>query len=373
MGKRLTYEYVKEYIEKEGYKLLSNEYIGNRDKLLLKCPENHELLIAFNKFQQGCRCRQCRDLSFRKERAFSYNYVYQYFLNYGYILLSNEYINNSKKLKVKCPEGHEFLMSFDNFKQGERCSVCWKLKMNKDKTLTYDEVKSYIESFGYKLLSDNYVNANEKILIQCNKGHIYEVKYGNFQNGQRCPYCFGRLPSKENNLLVNNPDLCIEWNYEKNKKKPEEYTPNSGQKVWWKCKECGYEWEYSIDGRNGKHKIGCLSCSSSKGETKIKTWLDQHQISYKKQKTFNNLKGTRNGLLSYDFYLPQFNLLIEYQGQFHDGNGNYYLKQNLKKQQEHDKRKREYAEQNNIELLEIWYWDFNNIEQILSKKLNITN
>ena len=43
----------------------------------------------------------------------------------------------------------------------------------------------------------------------------------------------------------------------------------------------------------------------------------------------------------------------------------------FKKQQEHDKRKREYAEEHNIELLEIWYWDYDKIENILSQELNI--
>jgi hypothetical protein len=90
------------------------------------------------------------------------------------------------------------------------------------------------------------------------------------------------------------------------------------------------------------------------------------------QKIFYGLIGIRGGSLSYDFYLPKYNLLIEYQGEFHDGiagNGNYYMKQNLKRQQEHDKRKKEYALNNNIKLLEIWYWDFDRIEEILHKEL----
>jgi hypothetical protein len=49
------------------------------------------------------------------------------------------------------------------------------------------------------------------------------------------------------------------------------------------------------------------------------------------------------------------------------------MKQNLKRQQEHDKRKKEYAQQNNINLLEIWYWDFDNIEQILNNELKLNN
>ena len=72
----------------------------------------------------------------------------------------------------------------------------------------------------------------------------------------------------------------------------------------------------------------------------------------------------------YDFYLPEHNLLIEYQGQFHDGTAHQQSKKEFERQQEHDKRKREYAKDNNIKLLEIWYYDFDNIEEILNKELN---
>lgn len=75
------------------------------------------------------------------------------------------------------------------------------------------------------------------------------------------------------------------------------------------------------------------------------------------------------GKLSYDFWLINYNILIEYQGQFHDGGAGEYTKINLKKQQEHDRRKKEYAKNNNIELLEIWYWDFDKIEEILTNKI----
>ena len=44
-------------------------------------------------------------------------------------------------------------------------------------------------------------------------------------------------------------------------------------------------------------------------------------------------------------------------------------KEDFNKQQEHDRRKKEYAKYNNIKLLEIWYWDFDNIEEILHKQI----
>lgn len=63
-------------------------------------------------------------------------------------------------------------------------------------------------------------------------------------------------------------------------------------------------------------------------------------------------------------------MLIEYQGEFHDGTAWQQTEIDFLRQQEHDKRKKNYANMNNILLLEIWYWDYNNIEQILDKTIN---
>lgn len=77
--------------------------------------------------------------------------------------------------------------------------------------------------------------------------------------------------------------------------------------------------------------------------------------------------------MSYDFHIPKYNLLIEYQGEYHDqiilnykGEPIESAKGRLEKQQEHDRRKKEYAIQNKYNFLEIWYWDFDNIEAIIN-------
>lgn len=70
--------------------------------------------------------------------------------------------------------------------------------------------------------------------------------------------------------------------------------------------------------------------------------------------------------------MSDFDLLIEYQGNFHDGSsfvGDFFTKERLEIQKEHDKRKRKYAKEHNIKLLEIWYWDFDNIEKILNNNI----
>lgn len=113
----------------------------------------------------------------------------------------------------------------------------------------------------------------------------------------------------------------------------------------------------------------CPHCvTPTKGEQRIIDYLDTNNISYIFQYSFDDLKGINDGLLSYDIYLDKMNILIEYQGEFHDGSAYKMFPERFKKQQEHDRRKREYAKSHNIELLEIWYWDFDNIEEILDKR-----
>ena len=110
----------------------------------------------------------------------------------------------------------------------------------------------------------------------------------------------------------------------------------------------------------------------SEGENIISNWLRYNGIKYEYEKTYEGLVGINGGSLSYDFYLYEYNLLIEYQGRQHDKyiEGLHSSHFEFERQQEHDKRKREYAKDNNIKLLEIWYYDFDNIEEILNKELN---
>ena len=137
----------------------------------------------------------------------------------------------------------------------------------------------------------------------------------------------------------------------------------------WICRcECGNitEVETTKLTQGGTMSCGCLC---SKGEVKIRQVLDELQIKYKQQKTLDDLLGVGNGKLSYDFYLEDFNTLIEYQGQYHDGSNRNFDEERFATQKEHDKRKVDYAKSHNINLLEIWYWDYDNIEKILREYL----
>ena len=116
---------------------------------------------------------------------------------------------------------------------------------------------------------------------------------------------------------------------------------------------------------------GCSICSKkvySKGEKNIRNFLLNNNIDFQQQKTFEDLKDKYK--LSYDFYIPSKNLLIEYNGEQHYKKSSF-KHHDLKMQRHHDWLKRKYAKKNNIELLTIPYWNFKIINEILEEKLNV--
>jgi hypothetical protein len=192
LGKKLTYEHVKSFIEKEGYQLLSDTYINNRSKLLLKCLKGHEYKVRFYSFKKGIRCPVCSG-----KQKHTYNYVKSFIEKEGYQLLSDTYKNALSKLLIKCPKGHEYKSTFNRFQQGNKCPKCFFISTTQKQKHTYEHVKSFIEKEGYQLLSDTYKNAHIKLLVKCPEGHEYKVRFNDFQQGHRCPFCSNRTSKGE--------------------------------------------------------------------------------------------------------------------------------------------------------------------------------
>ena len=83
--------------------------------------------------------------------------------------------------------------------------------------LSYEEVRDYIEKEGCKLLSTEYVNNHEKLLIQCSCGKPFEVNFINFKNGQKqCKKCGHKNGhEKQKNQVKFNCEYCGKECYRK--------------------------------------------------------------------------------------------------------------------------------------------------------------
>ena len=140
--------------------------------------------------------------------------------------------------------------------------------------------------------------------------------------------------------------------------------------------------EVVIDGiktlqvKSGKKTLeaGDFTFALYKGEEKISELLMLNKVDFKEQYSFKDCKYKGN--LKFDFYLPSLNVCIEYDGEAHfepvnfGGKSEEELKAIFKEGLKRDEIKNEYCKKNNIKLIRIPYWEFENIETIIKNILN---
>ncbi len=190
----------------------------------------------------------------------------------------------------------------------------------------------------------------------------------------KCPACIGKTPTLKNNFAVKFPELLNEWNRELNGD-PYKYLPHSHKKVNWKCSECGRSWNSRIQDRTDGGN-NCPFCSSSRAEKAMRKFFIKNSIEFISQYSFNNCRNKK--VLRFDFAILNSStllLLLETQGVQHykptdfAGKGKEWAEKNFLYIQENDNIKLQYCEDNNISLIRIPYWEFDNIESILESEL----
>lgn len=141
------------------------------------------------------------------------------------------------------------------------------------------------------------------------------------------------------------------------------------KRTYWKCQcDCGKI--ITIRGDTLKQQYSCGCKNISKGEIIIKETLDLCNIKYITQKAFEDLKD--EAPLRFDFFLPNENIAIEYQGiQHYEINDFFGGEEYFNILCIHDQLKRDYCKEHNIKLIEIPYWDYNKLnEDYLLLKIN---
>lgn len=142
---------------------------------------------------------------------------------------------------------------------------------------------------------------------------------------------------------------------------------NKFNKVLYKCKcSCGNETIVDSNSLVSGHTKSC-GCLNSYYNMYIDILLDKMQIEHTSEYSVV-IDGKR---FRFDFYLPEYNLMIEYDGEQHYMPVSFGEKDLNKVNnkfeliQEYDQLKNNYCEQNNINLLRIPYWEKQNIENII--------
>jgi len=447
MGKKLAYEEVKNFIEVEsgsGCRLLSKEYTNNNTKMMFRCKCGNEFKTSFSKFKDRNQ-RQCKKCS-KKNRMIDIKYIKEFIKNKSNNtckLISNEYKGYKEDLIILCKCGCEFVTTWESIsspKNKIQCKTCkYKGIANKNKH-TYEYIKHFIEvesNSGCKLLSTKYINADSRILIQCNCGNTFSTTWTTFRrdNKRKCDKCVGikwdynqikffiEEKSKSNCKLIStnfkninnkiqiqckcgetfqttfssfkyqNKRQCDKCSQKQKTLKHEDVKKyietNSECKLLSKtyvgihvnmsfvC-QCGRKFKTSFHSFKYANKRRCNICSNSisKSELKVLRYLENNNIKTLTEYSFDDCRNIHP--LPFDFAVFNNNkpiYLIELDGQHH-----YYpvkfggcsnqeaLKRHLQTKR-HDSIKNQYCKDNNIPLLRIPYWEFDNIETILEEWL----
>ena len=145
----------------------------------------------------------------------------------------------------------------------------------------------------------------------------------------------------------------------------------NGHKIW-ECKcDCGKIHYTTLNNLQQGYTTSC-GCINSQGENKIKQLLDDLQILYIQQFYFLDCRNPKtNCVLYFDFYLPDYNCCIEYNGEQHyiARKKGIFTQDKVNEIRYRDQIKKQYCQDNNIPLIEIPYTDYNllNKNYILQK------
>lgn len=281
------------------------------------------------------------------------------------------------KVNIICSIHGSFTQGPHNHLNGSGCPACTNHGLcdqnrlsiqNKSLSLEWDYVKN--------TKSPEYFSVGSQkrawwICKKCSYSWSAGIKDRNAGNG--CPQCAGKIVTEYNNLAIINPEIAIEWDYNKNYPlRPENIHFSSNKKYYWICPKCSLSYKSQCSNRTNRNS-NCPKCNESKGEFRIRKWLDDSSIKYISQYTDTRCKN--KGLLKFDFaiWVDGKLGLIEYNGEQHYKVRGIFTEDMVKTIQKRDSIKVLFCVKNKIPLLTIPYTEINNIETHLeSLKIFLT-
>lgn len=303
--------------DKYDYSLV--DYNGKRFNVEIKCLKHGEFIQNSGVHLSGGGCKKCNSdkmtknntcttLEFIKKANKIHGSKYDYsFVNYK---------KSSIKIKINCLLHEQFLQTPANHLSGHGCSKCGDT-INGDRSRM--KIREFIKKsneihankYNYSLVE--YKNSSTKVKIICREHGIFkQTPNSHISSKSGCICCSGKnkitLESfiKRANKIHGNKYDYSHVNEIK----------NNSIKIKIICDK-HKEFTQSPDAHLNK-KQGCPNCNESKGENIISNLLSEKNIIFNRQKTFKNCINDKTGrFLKFDFYLPNNNLCIEFDGEQH--------------------------------------------------------
>lgn len=270
-----------------------------------------------------------------------------------YIYSKTKYVKSREKVTITCPKHGDFLQTPNSHLNGAGCPKCKDENIGNRCRLTTEEFISKSKNIHgevYDYSKVDYRGGHEKVEIVCQiHGSFWQFPQ-NHLRGCGCPECKGSRISKSK---TSNKEKFIEKAIIVHKNKYD-YSKvvyiNSTTPVEIVCKKHNTSfWQDPANHLQGK---GCPICNSSKLENLVRNILDNNNISYEEQKTWDWLFYKTSQRV--DFFLPDYNIIIECQGIQHFEEIKFFGgKENLLETINRDKNKQKLCEEHGFHIIYI--------------------
>lgn len=348
-------------IHGDKYDYSKSEYINASTNITIKCNKcnNNFKQIAKNHLK-NYGCNPCYNYQCITTKQYIEKAKNIHGEKYDYSEVN--YINSITHINLKCNKcNKKYTQNPSTHLKLENCSWCGPKKHMNTELFIKKAKEIYGDKYDYTEV--NYINANTHIIIKCNgcNKKYKQVSRSHLQNNEVCEKCYG------NNLnLTKFLKRAIEIHGDKyDYSLIKEENIGSRKYINIICKKCKNTFNQQIH----KHlsKSGCYYCKFSHGELYIYNFLKNNNIeNIEPQKKF---KG--NVARPYDFYLPNYNLVIEYHGVQHFHHTPFFCKNffTFLDGVKRDYEKMKFLEKNNIRYFEIHY--NHNIEEKCKELLQL--
>lgn len=266
----------------------------------------------------------------------------------GGVCLSPQYVNINTKMTWRCARGHEWEARLAGIKSGSWCPTCKGIeaanRLRNPRGL--DEARQLAARHNLECLSEDYKSAHHPLLWRCGAGHEWNQKLNAMRyNKMGCPRCSGcvvdaaeRL-AKAHQVAREQGGVCLSDAYTR-----------AHDKLRWRCAK-GHEWDTQFHHAVGSARSWCPNCSKFRREDECRTAFETAT-----GRRFHKFRADWLGKMELDGFNEELSIAFEYQGQQH-----YEVcffrkgEDDLKRQQDRDKRKAELCVQRGIELVCVPY------------------
>ncbi|MCB8639961.1 MULTISPECIES: hypothetical protein [unclassified Holdemanella] len=371
--------YYQEIAEQKGFEFIGVEVVDGVKYVKIICPKHRDMGVQFVQTQNLRRNKGCRYCAGQmpimeqlKQKTFVQK-VYDVFKDT--VTVVSQYVRQTEKVACICNIHHEKnYVSPSNLVRGYNgCQQCRKEHLHTANTKSHEIFEKQVHDLNphIQLLSRyDGIQSNMKCFCTLHQKEFEKSAYRLIHGKSGCDECYkedirNRMGKGDEDfakeLAIIHPELEIKSPY-----------INRSTKMKFHCTIHNYDFESAPCDILNRSSC-CPKSQRFIKEKEVGDMLDSWGIKYIPQKSFQECKDVN--ALPFDYYLTDNNILIEYQGEQHYkpvkfGTQNFQEAQDkYEYTKKHDEIKRQYCESKNIPLIEIPYWEYDDLQYYLFDQL----